>query len=111
MKLVSSKGLNTSGISTLPLKQEVPITRIPWNMSKRILVGKRSDGYQVMQALAPLFAMNWSMHITKGDKEPLKISLVDNKGKTRQSAEGTTLSVVLRRMSIGMSKQFSHMME
>ena len=84
---------------------------IEWNMSKRILVGKRSDGYQVMQALAPLFAMDWSMHITKGDKEPLKIALIDNKGKTKQSGEGTTLSVALRRLSMGMSKQFSHMME
>ena len=85
--------------------------KIEWNMSKRILVGKRSDGYTVMQALAPLFAMGWSMHITKGDTEPLKIDLVSDKGKTRQSAEGTTISVALRRLSIGMSKQFSHMME
>ena len=84
---------------------------IEWNMSKRILVGKRSDGYQIMQALAPLFAMDWSMHVTKGDKEPLKVQLVDNKGSTKKSAEGTTLSVALRRMSIGLSKQFSHMTE
>ena len=85
--------------------------KIEWNMSKRILVGKRSDGYQIMQALAPVFAMGWSMTITKGDKETLKIVLADDKGRSKRSGEGTTFSVALRRLSIGMSKQFSHMAE
>ena len=56
--------------------------KIEWNMSKRILVGKRSDGYQIMQALAPIFAMGWSMSIVQGDNEPLKIVLSNDKGKT-----------------------------
>ena len=108
------KGFNTDS-NIIPFNIKVKNLsqpeKIEWNMSKQILVGKRSDGYQIMQALAPLFAMDWSMHVTKGNKEPLKIQLVDNKGSTKQSAEGTTLSVVLRRMTIGMSKQFSHMTE
>ena len=85
--------------------------KIEWNMSKRILVGKRSDGYQIMQALVPIFAMGWSMSITKGDIEPLKLILSDDKGKAKRMGEGTTFSVALRRLSVGMSRQFSHMAE
>jgi len=115
MVLLNTKGSSTFG-KVIPLKldfgaSDEVITRIPWNMSKQIRVGKRSDGYQIMQALAPLFAMGWSMYITKGDSEPLRIDLVNDKGKTTRSGEGTTLSVALRRMTIGMSKEFTHMME
>ena len=112
MKLVSSKGLNTSGTDTLPIKRSEPdITRIPWNMSKQILVGKRADGYTIMQALAPLIAKGWFLHIEKGENEPMQITLFNNKGSPKRKGEGTTLSVALRRMTIGMSREFSHMTE
>ena len=84
---------------------------IEWNMSKRILVGKRSDGYQIMQALAPLIEMGWFLHIEKGVNDPMVVTLFNNKGNPKHKGEGTTLSVALRRMSVGLSKQFSHMME
>ena len=119
MKLFSSRGLNssgsdtnTSGIDTLKkIKLEPDFIRIPWNMSKRILVGKRSDGYQIMQALAPIIQMGWFLHIEKGESEPLKVTLFNEKGSPKRKGEGTTLSVALRRMSVGLSKEFSHMME
>ena len=113
MKLVSTKGLNTSGTAVpTTVKPSIPdITRIPWNMSKRILVGKRSDGYQIMQALAPIIAMGWFLHIEKGEDDPLMVTLFNNKGSPKRKGAGTTLSVALRRMSIGMSKEFSHMAE
>jgi hypothetical protein len=107
------KGINIKD-NVIPLeiqRGQAQPKEIPWNMSKQIKVGKRSDGYTIMQALAPLFEMGWSMHITKGENEPLRVQLVSDKGKTRQTGEGTTLSVALRRMSTGMSKQFSHMVE
>ena len=117
MVLVNTKDkgvIQKSNVIPINIKLDKPESKpeeIEWNMSKRILVGKRSDGYQIMQALAPVFAMGWSMSITKGDKEPLKIILADDKGRSKRSGEGTTFSVALRRMSVGMSRQFSHMAE
>ncbi len=115
MSLVNTIGKGiTQKSNVIPLKLnfgEPYPEQIEWNMSKRILVGKRSDGYQIMQALVPIFAMGWSMTIIKGDKESLKIVLADDKGRSKRSGEGTTFSVALRRLSIGMSRQFSHMAE
>lgn len=85
--------------------------QVEWNFSKQILVGKNSDGYMIMQALQPLFGMGWSLSVLKGDYEPIKVQLSDEHDKTKKTSEGSSISVALRRMSIGMSKQFSHMRE
>ncbi len=106
------KGFNKkSNIIPFKLDVGIPQEKIEWNMSKRILVGKRSDGYQIMQALMPLFDMGYILNIRKGGKGSLHIDLCNDKGKVLRSVEGTSLSVALRRLSIGMSKQFSHMTE
>jgi len=114
MVLVNTKdkGFNQKS-NVIPLKLDFGIfqEKIEWNMSKRILVGKRSDGYQIMQALAPLFDMSYILNIRKGSKEPLHIDLCNEKGKVLRSGEGTTFSVALRRLTVGMSHQFSHMAE
>ncbi len=106
------KGFNKkSNIIQLKIDVGTPQEKIEWNMTKRILVGKRSDGYQIMQALAPLIEMGWFLHIEKGENDPMVVTLFNNKGSPKQKGEGTTLSVALRRMSVGLSKQFSHMIE
>ena len=85
--------------------------KVPWNMSKPILVGKRSDGYTIMQALYPLFDMGYSLTVSKGEKDPVKVTFFTPKGKPKRGGEGPSLSVALRRMSRGMSVEFSHMAE
>ena len=113
MVLLNTKGSNTSG-NIIPLKLDISkpqAIKIPWNMSKQIKVGKRSDGYTIMQALDPLIEMGYYLRIEQGDSDPIKVTLLNEKNKARRSGEGGSLSVALRRMSVGMSKEFSHMIE
>lgn len=116
MVLLNTKGKgskdNKSNIVSININRiEVNPEEIEWNMSKRIIVGKRSDGYTIMQALTPLIQMGWFLHIEQGESEPIKTTFFNPKGSPRRKGEGTTLSVALRRMTVGMSKEFSHMME
>lgn len=85
--------------------------KIKWPMSKQITVGKNSDGYLILQALQPLFDMGWQLLVEKGSREPVRTILINPEGKVHKSEEGTSLSVALRRMTVGLSKQFSHMQE
>ena len=112
MVLLNTKGGSTTG-KVIPFKLDFSIPKteeIPWNMSKQIVVGKRSDGYTVMQALFPLFEMGYTLHIGKGSPGNMRASLIA-KGKEKRSGEGSSISVALRRLTIGMSQEFSHMTE
>jgi len=116
MVLVNTKGTSGSNVITFKTAERVDLSEpqpieIPWNMSKQILIGKRSDGYQIIQALEPLFDRGFTLTISKGDNEPICVTLFNDKGKARRSGEGVTLSVALRRMSVGMSREYSHMRE
>lgn len=116
MVLLNTKGTPGSNVVNIrtPTRLDFsgpPFTEIPWNMSKRILVGKRSDGYTIIQALQPLFDRGFVLSVCKGDSEPICVTLCNSKGKDKRSGEGVSLSVALRRMSVGLSKEYSHMME
>ena len=95
----------------IPEKTEPQCKKIPWNMSKQIKVGKRSDGYTIMQALEPLFNMGFNLTINKGENEFLCVTLANKQGKVQRTGEGSSFSVALRRMTVGMSNQYSHMIE
>lgn len=84
---------------------------IEWPMSKKIKVGINSDGYLILQALQPLFDEGWSLHVTSGESDLIGVQLMKPKGQIHKVAEGTSFSVALRRATIGLSKEFSHMTE
>jgi hypothetical protein len=104
----SSKGKNTTNVIKL---DDYRPKYVEWPMSKKIKVGKASDGYLILQALQPVFDEGWSLHITKGESESIAVQIMKPQGKVYRYGEGPSFSVALRRATVGMSKDFSHMQE
>lgn len=96
--------------NVIDLASRKPI-KTEWHESKKILVGKRSDGYLCLQALQPLLNKGWSVHIAKARHNAVIVHILDSEGKIFKSGEGTSFSVAIRRGTEGLSKVFDHMRE
>ena len=114
MVIKSSQGISNKGVkSTNVIKlDDFRPKEVPWPMSKQIMVGMRSDGYMILQALQPLLDEGYTLNITSGsDGNNIFVQLNKPKGVPYKHGEGPSFSVAMRRMSVGLSKQFTHMQE